>query len=293
MTVIAVDTRFDNLPPIRIGSEDHKRLFCDMLLRTFDPYKPAVIPWPTLSDEALHRLTTLPIWDIAVQTEGNASRRMQAAADGISDPLVREALSLNAFEERRHKEVLHRMIDFYGIKLQPEPRYRHPKDPEWMFLRTGYGECFDSFFSFGLFSMARRSGFFPDELVQVFEPVVQEEARHILFFVNWVAWRQANAGILEKPVFFSRRMGALGVKIWERVGTAQTMDRGNFDGNEKADGQAASGIADGLSPRTLFDECLIENNRRMARYDPRLLRPTLMPNLIRMARPFFKAKKAA
>ena len=39
--------------PIVIGSEDHKQLFCRMFLDTFDLYKPAVIEWPKLNDEAL------------------------------------------------------------------------------------------------------------------------------------------------------------------------------------------------------------------------------------------------
>ncbi|HUA76826.1 MAG TPA: ferritin-like domain-containing protein, partial [Acetobacteraceae bacterium] len=61
------------LPP---GEDAHKAMFCRMFLETFNPYKPAVIDWPTLDDETRARLVNLPIWDIAVQTEGRARLRM-------------------------------------------------------------------------------------------------------------------------------------------------------------------------------------------------------------------------
>ncbi|HEX4271584.1 MAG TPA: hypothetical protein VHZ32_09360, partial [Rhizomicrobium sp.] len=58
--------------PIKFGSDEHKRLFCKTLLDTHDPYKPAVLDWPMLGEEAEKRITALPIWDIAVQTENRA-----------------------------------------------------------------------------------------------------------------------------------------------------------------------------------------------------------------------------
>src|SRR5947208_10539114 len=58
--------------PIKFGSDEHKRLFCKTLLDTHDPYKPAVLDWPKLGEEAEKRITALPIWDIAVQTENRA-----------------------------------------------------------------------------------------------------------------------------------------------------------------------------------------------------------------------------
>ena len=58
--------------PAGLGSDAHRILFCRTLLDTFDPYKPAVIDWPDLDAETRDRLMSLPVWDIAVQTEGRA-----------------------------------------------------------------------------------------------------------------------------------------------------------------------------------------------------------------------------
>ena len=49
--------------------------------------------------------------------------------------------------------------------LAPEPEYLPPRRPEWAFMVTGFSECIDSFFAFGLFALAKRSRFFPPELV--------------------------------------------------------------------------------------------------------------------------------
>src|SRR5580658_3903187 len=137
--------------PIRYGTDEHKRLFCKTLLDTFNPYRPAVIDWPKLDKTAQDRITALPIWDIAVQTENRAGLNVCTYAEEIADPLLRKAVELNGFEERRHRHVLSNLVEAYGIKLAPEPVYERPKDPEWAFMVTGYSECIDSFFAFGLF----------------------------------------------------------------------------------------------------------------------------------------------
>jgi hypothetical protein len=139
----------DESGPIRIGSDRHKTLFSRMLLDTFDPYKPAVIDWPHLDAAARHRLVSLPISDIAVQTEGKASVNVCSYAARVGDPLLRQAIELNGFEEGRHKTVLSNLVEAHGIKLAPEPPYPPPRDPEWAFVKTGYSECIDSFFRAG------------------------------------------------------------------------------------------------------------------------------------------------
>ncbi len=274
--------------PMRIGSERHLTMFCRMLLESHNPYRPAVIHWPKLDADALQRVTSLPIWDMAVQTEGRASARVAAFAERANSKLLQAALEMDGGEEARHKVVLSKLVEAYGIELEPEPVYAAPKDVEWGWLVTGYSECIDSFFAFGLFEMAKRSGYFPAELVETFEPVIQEEARHILFFVNWAAWHRRQLP-LHRRVWFALRVAAVFVfLIRERIGLAKSMEDSGETNDANFTLSGSSAIGADLKPRDMIELCLAENDRRMAGYDTRLLRPTLIPRLARLALHFLK-----
>ncbi|HEX3863902.1 MAG TPA: ferritin-like domain-containing protein [Stellaceae bacterium] len=275
---------------LRPGSDPHKNAFCRMLLDTHNPYKPAVIDWPQLDDAARDRLVSLPIWDIAVQTEGKARIRVLTYGEQIADRLLRQAIDLDGFEEGRHKQVLANMVAAYGIALEPEPAYPPPRHAEWAFMVTGFSECIDSFFAFGLFTVARESRFFPPELVDTFEPIMQEEARHILFFVNWVAWHWRNLAWWRRPWFWVKVAAVWVFLVRERIDLARGVGAaqgGAQDNNFTLTGSKAVADVD-LSPAALFDLCLKENDRRMAGYDPRLLRPQVVPRVIRFVRRFLR-----
>jgi hypothetical protein len=262
---------------IPLGSEVHKWLFCRMFLDTHNPYNAAEIPWPVLPQDALARLRSLPFWEIAVETEGQAAARIAALAKVEHDPLLREAIALQAFEELRHQQVLEAMLRHYNIPLHKEPASYVIEDPEWEFLRMGYGECFDSFFAFGLFHLASTSGFFPAELVQVFELIIQEEARHIVFFVNWAAYSQAQRAWWRRPPFAVRRLTALVVQAHARLKMGRSAGSQNFT----YAGQDALPVA--ITPRVFLKTCLAENDRRLSVYDNRLLRPKIVSSFVRLA----------
>ncbi len=282
--------------PVKLGSEAHKRLACRMFRETFNPYKPSVIDWPKLTPEARDRLINLPIWDIAVHTEGKARQNMLSYAHSLADPEWHDAIELNGWEEGRHKTVLSNLVQAYGIALVPEPDYPAPRSPEWAYIRTGFSECIDSFFAFGLFALAKRSGFFPPELVDTFEPVIQEECRHILLFANWVAWTRRNTPLWRRLWFEMVVIAAWIVLAWNRMSIARGM---GADKREEAKhhnftmtgGKAVSGIDLGVAG--LLRLCLTENDRRFAGYDPRLRRPTTMPSLARFALLFMRGGRAA
>ncbi|WP_322005987.1 ferritin-like domain-containing protein [Paraburkholderia tropica] len=280
--------------PLTPGTDLHRRETCRMFRETFNPYRPAVLEWPVLEPAALKRIVELPIWDIAVQTEGKARLRMAAYAATLDDPDMRAALALNAWEESRHKDVLSRLVAAYGIALASEPPYVLPKDAEWAYLVTGYSECVDSFFAFGLFEVAKRSGLFPPELIDTFEPVMQEECRHILLFANWAAWHRARLSWWQR-IRFELRVAAVWVFLcWERVGLARAMDA---DGNEHRQDNnftmnGAQSVSDvDISVPELMRLCLAENDRRFSGYDTRLQRPETVPKLVRFALRFVRDKR--
>ena len=283
----AIDTQLlDDTPvphgPVRLGSDAHKALFCRMILDTHDPYRPALIDWPELEPVARDKIVSLPIWDMAVQTEGRTGLFVQTFADTLRDPVLRHAVAMDAFEERRHKTVLADMVTAYGIKLEPEPDYVTPKDPEWAFMRSGFSECIDSFFGFGLFKLAKDTGFFPPELIDTFEPVMREEGRHILFFVNWVAWWRRNMPWWRRPWFELKVMWVWLFLFLERVDMARGMGDNTKaqENNFTLNGSKELGVE--VSFAELAAICLSENDRRLAPYDARLIRPRFVPGMMRL-----------
>ncbi len=273
--------KFPASGPIKIGSDAHYRMFTALLGATYNPYKPAVLDWPKLDPETLGRITSLPIWDIAVQTEIKAAARIAFYSQTVLHPELRDALMHMSSEEARHKDVLSRLVAAYDIPMQPEPDYALPNDAEWGWLVTGYSECVDSFFAYGLFEMAKRSGYFPEKLVETFEPVVQEEGRHILFFSNWLAWHRANLPWWKRIWFELKVWAVWGYLIYERIGIAK-----DVDGLEGADANftmnGSSALSEEMDLPKLLAICLEEDKRRMAGYDMRLTRPTTMPFLGRI-----------
>ena len=264
---------------MRIGSEEHRELYCRMFVETHKPYAPEEIVWPDLDRDGLARLKALPVWNEAVRTEAATAVKVQTLGRTETDPVLARAISLQGYEEGRHASVIALLTRHYGIAVDAFGEPEVPRNPTWTFLRTGYGECLDSFFAFGLFEIGRRAAYFPAGLTDIFDQIMQEEARHILFLVNWAADLRARRPIHLRPAFDARRAWNIAAQAFDRVRGAMAMK-----GAEKQDGftmKTHSELGD-FSLRSFLELCLAENARRLAPYDERLLRPTLTPGAVRV-----------
>ncbi len=268
---------------MKIGSEAHKELFCRSFMDSHVSYEPATLPWPELDSNAIERIRKIPFWDEALYTERKAGVMLKAYAELVDDPLIRDAIALQAMEEARHGRVIEYMVNYYGIEVPERPEKPLPADLEPAFIKFGYGECFDSFFAFGLFGIARQTDFIPEALFNIFNTLVDEEARHMVFFVNWIAYKQIveDQGFLRPYTSFRQYAGAALRRLDSFKGMGK---KGKKTASKK--GFTASGakaVKVDLSLEAFLETCLSENEKRMSVYPDELLRPDFLPTIAAIA----------
>ena len=268
---------------MQIGSEEHKELFCRTFLEAHRAYEPADLPWPELDEISLARLRAIPVWSMALGVELGAGTMLTGFARTETDPLVRKAIELQAYEEARHGRLLQYMVDKYGLTADPKPENDEPTRAN--FVHFGYNECVDSFAAFGIFKLATESRILPEALTSLFARVIQEEAQHIVFFINWIAWDRTRRGLRGTALQAIPALSGYGGAIAHRVQGGAEMAGGDDsvdDGKEKNVNLFADVLAD-LTPAKFLRACVDENDRYMRDFDPRLLRPRVIPTMGRIA----------
>jgi hypothetical protein len=260
---------------IKVGSDAHKELFCRQFIETHELYDPATLPWPELDEAQLGRLRSVPFWQEVYHTERRAGAIVAAFTPTVQDPIVREAVALEGVEETRHADLIRVMIDRYGLDATEQPMETLPANIETAFIDFGFGECMDSFLGFGAFKTARQSEFLPEAMFEIFDVLMYEETRHIVFFINYMAWREVQRGRGAAP------LRAL-TSAWYYARAARRLLGMVNRGKDTNDGRdfavtEANLFLEGFSFRQFVEDCYRENARRMSAFDPDLLQPRLLP----------------
>ena len=115
-----------------------------------------------------------------------------------------------------------------------------------------------------------------------------------------MAWHKRGLPLWRRPLFAVKVIAVWLFLIWERIGIVRGVgsaaDNGSpgakQDNNFTLTGSKAVGAVD-LSLAGLIDVCLEENERRLSGYDPRLLRPNLVPRLMRFVRRLMTQPRSA
>jgi hypothetical protein len=266
---------------MKIGSLEHRDTFCSHFTQTYLDYDPTTLPWPVLDDAALHRLRQVPFWEEVFYAERRAGAIVAAFTETVTDPVLKAALALQGREESRHGDLIRVMIDRYGLDAPERPIEDLGANIETSFKDFGFGECLDSFVGFGLFKIAWQSEYLPREIMQIFSMLMYEETRHIVFFINWMAYTEARKGWLARSVspLVSLRYYLRAVRRMTRLANL---------GKEQNDGKTLAAIQikmflDGFNFRRFLEDCYSENGRRMSAFDQELLRPSFLPQLTDVA----------
>jgi hypothetical protein len=266
---------------IKVGSEILKEQFCRQFLETHELYDRAVLPWPDLDETQLERLRSVPFWQEVYHTERRAGAIVAAFTPMVEDPLVREAVALQGVEEARHAQLLRVMIDRYRLDATEQPLETLPANLETAFIDFGFGECMDSFLGFGAFKTARQSAFLHEDMFEIFDVLMHEETWHIVFFINYMAWREIRRGRGASPMRALTSAWYYGRALSRLLGMVRRGKDTN-DGKDFAITEANM-FLEGFSFRQFVEDCYRENGRRMSAFDPNLLQPRLLPAIANMA----------
>ncbi|MCC5636123.1 ferritin-like domain-containing protein [Nostoc sp. CHAB 5844] len=264
---------------MKIGSVDHKELFCLCFMESYREYEPEHLPWPNLDDAALALMRGIPFWEQALNKERQAGVIVSQYAKTVDDRILQAALSLQGEEESRHARLLKILIERYGITMPACPPIEVPENLEQTFIEFGFEECLDSFFAFGLFEIAREARVFPEQIFTIFDPILDEEVRHIVFFVNWFTYLQIQRG----DGFFPLRSAKT---LWYYGKALSSVIKAFGDADPNGAGFTASNasvFSKDLTLEKFLKVCIQENHCRMSKFDSRLLQPQLLPRLASIA----------
>ena len=260
---------------VKPGTDEHKELFCREFLETHKPFKPEELDWPELTEETIIKLKGFPIWEYAIYTESRVGLKLSSYAKVVEDPLLREAIELQGYEETRHANILRCFLKQYDIPFKELPQPALDEDLEKSFMSTGAGECIDSFFAFGFIEISKSSNDYPLELIEVMEPIIKEEARHIMFIHNWLLYKRHCRGFPISLIHSITTLLAFASAGWGRL-----MDLKKMGGNSSFTIKATDIEKSSMSPKEFIKLCYQENKKRLEEFDPRLYRPKLIPRLM-------------
>ena len=133
------------------------------------------------------------------------------------------------------------------------------------------------------FGIARQGGFIPDALFTIFNTLVDEEARHMVFFVNWIAHKQIveGRGALRPFSSLQQYTGA----AFRRLDSFMSMGKGKKKSANKKGFTAAGAkaVKVDLTLEAFLEMCIAENAKRMQAYPEELLRPDFLPAIASLA----------
>ncbi len=265
---------------MKIGSYEHKKLFCHSFVDSHSPYSSDSLLWPNLDTALIEQIQSAPFWAEVLRTQHNTAQIVCAFAQTLKDPMVKKAIILQGEEQKRLTVIIQSFLDRYNIPSPTLPLVVIPNNLDIAFIEVSYRKCLDLFFADGLRAAAHQSRFIADDLDQHFDFLLAEQSRHTIFFVNWMAYQR---------IKLNQRWGNLSAVpvLWSRSGALVKL-MAAFRPKDEDERPVATRWMARFSAETFLSQCLSEHEKRMQASGPELLRPQLSANLAIVAREAFK-----
>jgi hypothetical protein len=249
------------------GTNDHRKRVCRTFLESHNPWNAEQFSWPLLDITSQECLRYIPGWTDLFQKKQQLSRVVAAYATTANNALIRDAMALLGQEYQRQTSVLKKFIAAYDIPRTATTTRSANPEPETDFIQGMQRECLDSFWRFGWFGLVQHHHALPTELLDPFDRLLQEEARQLIFFVDWLSYyrarqRKRNVDLGGLPMLWRDRN-----KILKFISA--------FGLKEDVAPSPLSPFLEKSTAEEFLNLCLSENQRRMAGVEAAVPQPKL------------------
>ena len=182
------------------GSYQHKKLFCELL--TEHPVSPLTLP--ALEPETKQRLAELEIWPWVYgqhQRWGSVAQSFSSMEKGT---LLQTAIAQMADNELALAQTLKTLCkkNRLGVLVVGNGTAASAT----MFRQCNYQGHLNFFLACGLYEVFQQAGYLQSDLLQVWDQMLNIQARHVLFFFNWLAYQ---SHVQQKPDYELTGLGSL------------------------------------------------------------------------------------
>ncbi len=258
---------------MQLGSYEHQKLFCQALTDRHVRYTLDQVPWPQLSDTERQRLQDIPFWSEMLQQKRQLALLVRTLAAQTKPTRLKGGILLLSQEMERQVKLIEQMMAFYQIPTVSLPLQPLPEDLTPGLLDLAFDQYLSAYILWGWFAVAREQQYLPEALLEVWEPILEEDARHSIFFANWTAGQQFSLNNNW------RRLRA----IWQRglqfLGLFDRFGRRLEDKTLPKTASTADIFMGQLTAAQLLHYCLDAHEQRLGEVPPPLVKPKLAPEL--------------
>ncbi|MGF1600777.1 MAG: hypothetical protein ACFCU8_01950 [Thermosynechococcaceae cyanobacterium] len=258
---------------MQLGSYEHRKVFCQALTDHHIKYDLDQIPWPQLTEQDLQRLREIPFWSKVLQQKRQMASIARKVALQTKPTKLKGAITLLAQETGRQVRLIERMMEFYQIPKVSIPTDDPPNALPPVLMDIAFDQYLDAYILWGWFALAREQQFLPEALLDVWEPILDEDARHSIFFANWTAGQRFSMSDN------LRRLRTLWQHVGRFIGLFDRFGRHIEDATLPKTASTADIFMGQLTAARLLQHCLDAHDQRLASVEPPLVKPQLAPEL--------------
>lgn len=259
---------------MQFGSYEHRKLFCQDLIDRHIEYDPNQMPWPQLGAEALQRVQEIPLWATVLQRKRQLALVSGAVAAQIKPTLLKAAISLQAAESKRQVQLLENGMAFYQISQPQQQEWTlQPKALAPVLMDLAFNQYLDDSILWGWFALVRERQYLPNELLDLLDPLLNEDSHHSIFFANWMAGQRFRIG------HRARQVRSLGQYSGRLLGLMNQFGRYIEDATLPQTASTTEIFLGQLSARQFLESCIKAHDQRLADHHPPLVKPHLAPQI--------------